>query len=81
MAEEDLTVPALTIVPFINTQQIDHPPSISDSNLIPINYVPEGDAEPKLSKMELMIGHYLINRQYESGTGLGKFKDGIHEFK
>lgn len=37
--------------------------------------MPEGKAipEPKLLRTELMIGSYLVTRQYEPGTGLGKF--------
>lgn len=46
-----------------------------------LNYILEGGVflEPKLSKTELMVGQYLISRQYEPGTGLGKNRDGILE--
>lgn len=35
--------------------------------------------ELKLSQAELMIARYITEKQYELGTGLGKYGDGIPE--
>lgn len=79
--EEDTSVPTTVVVPFINTQQLDSASKYHSFEFVSVNYIPEGGAflEPKLSKTKLMVGRYLIRRQYEPRTDLGKHRDGILE--
>lgn len=79
MAEDDFTVPASTMVPLINAQQIDHASKYHTFKYLSVNYVLYGKVmpKPKLSRTELMVGHSLIDWQHEMWTGLGKFKDEI----
>lgn len=62
MIEEDILVPASSMVPFNDTQQMDSTSKCHSSEFVLINYKLEGKVflEPKLSKAELMIGRPLI---------------------
>lgn len=67
MEEEDIPIFASTMVPFLNAQQVDPTSKYHSFEFIIVNYIPEGGVflEPKLSKAKLMIGRYLMRRQYE----------------
>lgn len=79
MAEEDINVPASTMVSFFDTQQVDPTSKNHSFQFMTVNYIPEGGIflEGKLSRTKLMIGRYFMKKRYERGTGLGKFGDGF----
>lgn len=74
MAEEEIPIPASTMVLFIDTQQVDLASKYHSFELVSINYISEGKdfLKAKLSRIELMVGRYLVKCQYELGIGLGK---------
>lgn len=61
------------MVPFIDGQQMDSTSKYHSFEFIFVKYIPEGGVflEPKPSRAELMIGRYLMKRQYELGMGFG----------
>lgn len=69
-------MPTSTTVPFIDAQQINHLSKYHSFECVPVKYIPKCKIvlESELSRTELMIGCYLINRQYEPETGLGKLE-------
>lgn len=79
MVEEDIPMPVATMILFINTQQLHSTSKYHSFEFISRNYILEaGDLlELKLWKTELMMGRYLMKKQYEPGTGLGKYGEGI----
>lgn len=70
MVEEDIPVPASTMVPFINSQQVGSASKYHSLELVSFNYISDGKTflEPKLSRTELMIGRHLMKLQCERGT-------------
>lgn len=48
MAEEDLTVPLPTFVPFIKEQQTDHASKYHPFEFVLVNYILEGKEIPEL---------------------------------
>lgn len=76
---EDIHMPASIMVSFIDRQQVDSTSKCHSFEFMTVNCILEGVIfpEPKLSRKELMIGHYFMKKQYEPKIGLGKFRDEI----
>lgn len=79
MVEEDICVPASTMVPFIVAQQVDPTSKYHFFKFVTTNYILEDGVilEPKLPRLELMVGRYLMRRQDQLGKCPGKYGDGI----
>lgn len=75
MVEEEIRVPASTMVPFINTHQVDPASRYHSFDFVSVNYIPEGKTflEPKLYRCRINASHYFMKCQNEPGIGLGKF--------
>lgn len=65
MTEEDVTVPASAIVPFIDMQLVNPASKYHSLEFVSINNIPEDGFffEPKLLRSELMIGRYFLEKQ------------------
>lgn len=67
------------MVPFMDTEQMDSASIYHSFDVVTVDYIPEGGVflEPKLSKIEFMVGRYLMKRHYKPGIGLGKLGNDI----
>lgn len=74
MVETDLAVLSSVLVPFIDSQQVDHASRYHSFEFVSDNYKLEDKmtSEPKLSETMLIIGCYLVDRQHKMVTGVGK---------